>query len=59
MIVEPTVAIMCTSHIVQDKAMGITYMDMVTTSVGQVALGSSCLVAQTPRLTIEDVRDLS
>ena len=47
--VEPTVATMCASHIVQDEAMGITYMDMVTTSVGQVALGSSCLAAHNPQ----------
>ena len=33
-------------------------MDMVTISVGQVALRSSCLVAQTPRLTIEDITNL-
>ena len=32
--VEPAVTMMCASHIVQHKAMGITYMDMVTTSVG-------------------------
>ena len=30
--VKPKVAIVCTSRIVQDDAMGITYMDMVTTS---------------------------
>ena len=33
-IVEPTVAMVCASCIVQDEATGITYMDMVTTSVG-------------------------
>ena len=38
--VKPTVATMCASCIVQDETMGITYMDMVTTSVGQVALRS-------------------
>ena len=56
--VKPMVALMCAGCIVQDEATGITYMDMVTTSVGQVSLGSSCLVAQTPGLTIEDVTDL-
>ena len=40
---------------VQDEAMGITYMDMVTTSMGQVALIHSCLGAQAPGLIIEDV----
>ena len=33
-IVEPVVAMVCASHTVQDEAMGITYMDTVTTSVG-------------------------
>ena len=56
--VKPTVATMCTSHIVQEEATGITYMDMVTTSMGQVTLGSSHLVTQPPRLTIEDITDL-
>ena len=31
--VEPTVAMVCASCIVQDEATGITYMEMVTTSV--------------------------
>ena len=43
--VEPAVATMCTSHIIQDETTGVTYMDMVTTSVGRVALSSSHLVA--------------
>ena len=37
---EPTVAMMCTSCILQDEAMGMMYMDTVTTSMGQVALGA-------------------
>ena len=57
--IEPVVATMCTSCIVQDKASRITYMDTVTTFRGWVALGSSCPVAQTLRLTIEDITDLS
>ena len=57
-ILESVVATVCASHIVQDKAMGITYMDTVTTSVGQVALRSSCSVAKIPRLIIEDFPNL-
>ena len=57
-IVKPMVAMVCASCIVQDKAMGITYIHMVTTSVGQVALKSSHLAAQTPGLITEDVADL-
>ena len=56
--VKPVVATVCASCIVQDEAMGITYMDTVTTSMGQVALGCSCPAAQTPGLTTEDVTDL-
>ena len=32
--IKPAVAMMCTSHIVQDEATVITYMDTITTSVG-------------------------
>ena len=31
---EPTVAMMCTSHIIKDEVIGMTYMDTFTTSVG-------------------------
>ena len=34
----PGVATMSTSHLVKDEVTGVTYMDMVTTSVGRVAL---------------------
>ena len=37
---------MCTSCIVQDEATGMTYMDTVTASVGQVVLGGPHPVAQ-------------
>ena len=56
--IELSVAMMCTSHIVQDEAMGMTYMDTVTTSLGQVALGGPCLATQTPGPTIEDITNL-
>ena len=32
--IKPAIAMMCTSCIVQDEVMGITYMDTVTTSMG-------------------------
>ena len=56
--VKPSMATMCTTHIVQDETTGVTYMDTVTTSMGRVALGSSHMVAHSPRPTIEDVTDL-
>ena len=54
----PGVATMSTSCIVKDEVTGITYMDMVTTSVGRVVLSSpeQEIPAQGP--TIEDVTDL-
>ena len=33
-VLEPTMATMNASHIVKDEAMGVTYMDTMTTSVG-------------------------
>ena len=33
-VMEPTVAMMCASHIMKDEAMGVTYMDTITTSMG-------------------------
>ena len=55
---KPMVATKCASHVVQDEASGITYMEMVTTSVGQVALGCTHPPAPTPSLTIEDITNL-
>ena len=48
MMVEPAVAMISTSHIIQDETTGVTYMDMVTTSMGRVALRSFHLVACPP-----------
>ena len=56
---EPTIPTMCTSCIIQDETMGVIYMDMVTTSVGRLALSSSCMAACSPSPTIEDITNLS
>ena len=45
-VIEPAIATMCASHVVQDEASGVTYMEMVTTSVGQVALNCAHPVVQ-------------
>ena len=58
-VVEPTVATMSASCIVKDEAMGVTYMDTVTTSVGQVALSGPKLGTPTKGPIIEDIMDLS
>ena len=56
--IEPVVAMMCTSCIVQDEATGMMYMDTITTSVGQVALRVPCLAIQVLGPTIEDLTNL-
>ena len=55
----PTVTMMYATHIVQYKATGITYMDMVTASAGRVALGNPHMVANLQGPTMEDITDLS
>ena len=58
-LVEPATATMCTSCIIQDETMGVTYMDMVTISVGRVALNSSHVVPCSSGPTIDDITDHS
>ena len=57
-VLAPTVATMSASCIVKDEAMGVTYMDTVTTSVGQVAISGRKQEASTHRPIIEDITDL-
>ena len=57
-IMKPAIATMCTSCIAQNETMGVTYMDMATTSMGRMALSSSRMVTCPPGSTIEDVTDL-
>ena len=54
----PGVATMSTSCIMKDEVTGVTYMDMVTTSVGRVALSGpeQETLAQWPK--IQDITDL-
>ena len=52
----PTVDTMITSSIVRDKAMGVTYMDTVTMSVGWVAI-SDPTGSLDSGFIIEDVTD--
>ena len=53
----PGVATMSMSHILRDEVMGITYMDMVTTSVGWVALSGPEQETPTQGPTIEGITD--
>ena len=57
-VLVPTVATMSTSCNMKDEAMGVTYMDTMTTSVGQVTLSSPRQKASTQGPIIEDVMDL-
>ena len=57
-VLAPTVATMSASFIIRDKAMGVTYMDTMTTSVGQVALSGPKQEALTQGPIIEDITDL-
>ena len=54
----PGVATMCTSHIIRDELTGATYLDMVTTLVGRVALSGPEQVIPAQGPTIEEVMDL-
>ena len=56
--IKPTVATMCASWVIQDEASSVTYMEMVTASIGWMALAHAPPVVQSPQLTIEDVMDL-
>ena len=49
---------MYATRIVQDEATGVTYMDMVTASVGRVALENPHMVATLPGPTMEDITNL-
>ena len=54
----PAVATMSASHIVKDVVTGVTFMDTVTTSVGQVTLSGPGQEASAQGPTIQDNMDL-
>ena len=58
-VMKPNMATMSASCIIKDEAMGVTYMDTMTTSVGKVALGGSEQGTLTKGPIIEDIMDLS
>ena len=57
-ILAPAVATMSTSCIVRDEVTGATYMDTMTTLVGQVTLSGPGQEASAQGPTIQDVTDL-
>ena len=56
-VATPRISTISMSHIIRDEVTGVTYMDMVTTSVGRVALSSPDSEASSQGPTIEDVTD--
>ena len=58
-VMEPTVVTMSATCIVKDKATGVTYMDTMTTSMGQVALSGPNQGTLAKGPIIEDITDLS
>ena len=51
------IASMSSSHIMRDELMGVTYMDMVTTFIGRVAISSPGQETCPTGPTIEDITD--
>ena len=58
MMAAPGMVTMSTSHVVWDEATGATSLDMVTTSIGRVALSVPEGRITMPGPEIEDVTDL-
>ena len=54
---EPMVTMMYATHLVWDEATGVTYIDMVTASVGRVALGNPYMVATLSGATVEELAE--
>ena len=57
MLTEPMVMTMYATCLVWDKATGVTYMDMVTASVGRVALRYPCMAATLSGPTVKELAD--
>ena len=57
LVAAPGITSMSFSHIIKDELTGVTYMDMVTTSIGRVTISSPGLEAFPTGPTIEDIMD--
>ena len=57
LVAAPGIASMSSSHIIKDELTGVTYMDMVTTSVGRVTISGLGWEAFPTSPTIEDITD--
>ena len=57
-VIEPTMVTMSFSQIMKDEVTGVTYMDTMTTSMGQVALSGPNQGTPAKGPIIEDITDL-
>ena len=57
LVAAPGITSMTSSHIIKDELTGVTYMDMVTTSVGRVTISGPDLEAFPTGPTIKDIMD--
>ena len=57
LVTAPGIASMSSSHIVRDELMGVTYIDMVMTSIGRVAISSPGQETCPTGPSIEDIMD--
>ena len=57
--VRSMVATLSATWIVQDEATRVTYVKNVTTSVGRVALGNPCMVANLQGPMLEDITNIT
>ena len=55
LLATPGITSVSSSHIIQDEIMGMTYMDTITTSIGQVTISGPGLGATPTGPTIEDI----
>ena len=55
LVAAPGIASMSSNCIIKDELMGVTYMDMVTTSIGRVTISGLGLKAFPTGPTIEDI----
>ena len=57
LVTAPGITSMRSSHIIKDELTGVTYMDMVTTSIGRVTISSLDQEAFPAGPTNEDITD--
>ena len=59
LLVGPAMTMLMLTRVNQDEATGITYVDMVTASMGLVALWTSCMAVHPGISMLKDVTDVT